>query len=239
MTSTSRPSNRTMRLPHLSACWYSFRQAWEEMEGGLITNTNASAASMARSMSVCQGADGGMSSQSTHTSRLSAVSRACSLRTRSASCREYETKTSAMRRHLRTGCKDSQERHPRGSERAEHSRGARRSVFAEPQQAIEWALSHLGSNRFTIRAHPQPVVDPGGLPAGCLSCSSTWSTSGRSSQLVGPRLRARRLRRPGPPLRAPRRAPLGRVRWAVVPVGTSPEDRTFLSSCRPGTFPWL
>ena len=40
------------------------------------------------------------------------------------------------------------------------------AVFADLQQAIEWALSHLGSNRFTIRAHPQPRVAPGGPPRG-------------------------------------------------------------------------
>ena len=33
------------------------------------------------------------------------------------------------------------------------------AVFAELDQAIEWALSHLGSNRFTIRAHPMTLAE--------------------------------------------------------------------------------
>jgi hypothetical protein len=85
----------TIRLPCSSACRSSAAQYSEASEAGLATKTKLSEASIESSMSRSHLEAGGMSSQSTQTSRPSPVRNACNSRTKPASLREYETKTSA------------------------------------------------------------------------------------------------------------------------------------------------
>ena len=99
----SRQTRGTIRLPTASACSASSRHTGEAALSGDTTNTNASAASMAERTSSIHLADGGMPSQSTHTSRPAATSAPCRRRTKSWSRRLYETKTSAIDGSVRSG----------------------------------------------------------------------------------------------------------------------------------------
>src|SRR5581483_11477798 len=92
----SRHTTGTILLLRSAAWSSSSRHTTEASESGLMTKTNASAPSIASRTSRRHSVLGGMSSQSTQTSRRCSIRRSPSHRTKPSSLREYEMKTSLI-----------------------------------------------------------------------------------------------------------------------------------------------